>query len=130
MWQNLCGAKGPDKGKLIPPLPSRLLTEDDLKSFYEVMKISSDAPVARLPDTGLKRKSGYLGGLDTQQYGRGKRAREVCLNDLYIIFLNISSSAHAVSIHFYGDYAMYIISPECICSSLMLWFFASVGALV
>lgn len=84
-WQNLCGAKGPDKGKLMPPLPPRLLTDDDLKSFYEVMKISFDAPASSvLPDPGLKRKSGYLGGLDTQQYGRGKRAREVCL------FLNIS----------------------------------------
>lgn len=77
VWQNLYGGKGLDKSKQIPPLPSRLLTDDDLKSFYEVMKIS-EVPASRvLPDPGMKRKSGYLGGLDTQQYGRGKRAREV-----------------------------------------------------
>ncbi|TKY54110.1 Chromatin structure-remodeling complex protein SYD [Spatholobus suberectus] len=40
------------------------------------MKIS-DVPKCEVESSGVKRKSGYLGGLDTQQYGRGKRAREV-----------------------------------------------------
>lgn len=71
-WQNLFGGKTQEK---IPPLPCRLLTEEDLKSFYEVM---IDAPTSSvLPDSGMKRKGGVLGGLDTQHYGRGKRAREV-----------------------------------------------------
>ncbi|KAH6812953.1 P-loop containing nucleoside triphosphate hydrolases superfamily protein [Perilla frutescens var. frutescens] len=76
-WQNLCGAKGTDKSKHIPPLPSRLLTDDDLKSFYEVMKISEAPSSSVLPDPGMKKKTSCIGGLDTQQYGRGKRAREV-----------------------------------------------------
>ncbi|EPS74605.1 hypothetical protein M569_00150, partial [Genlisea aurea] len=77
-WQNVLGVKGSDKWKSMPPpLPSRLLTEDDLKSFYEVMNISETPASVILPNAGVKRKSGILGGLDTQQYGRGKRAREV-----------------------------------------------------
>ncbi|GAV63394.1 SNF2_N domain-containing protein/Helicase_C domain-containing protein [Cephalotus follicularis] len=60
-----------------PPLPSRLVTDDDLKAFCEAMKIF-DVPKAEVvSNVGVRRKSGYLGGLDTQQYGRGKRAREV-----------------------------------------------------
>ena len=62
----------------IPPFPSRLVTDDDLKNFYEAMKIS-DVPKSVMPSGGVKRKGEYLGGLDTQQYGRGKRTREVCL---------------------------------------------------
>lgn len=81
-WQNLFGGKVSEK---IPPLPSRLLTEEDLKSFYEVM---IDAPTSSvLPDAGMKRKGGYLGGLDTQHYGRGKRAREVNLYEFCSIIL-------------------------------------------
>ncbi|KAL0435435.1 UNVERIFIED_CONTAM: Chromatin structure-remodeling complex protein SYD [Sesamum radiatum] len=76
-WENMFGGKGSDKCKQIPPLPSRLLTDDDLKSFYEVMKISEAPTPGVLPNAGMKRKSGSLGGLDTQHYGRGKRAREV-----------------------------------------------------
>lgn len=58
-------------------LPSRLLTEDDLKPFCEAMKISDTPAPAVVSTLGVKRKSEYLGGLDTQHYGRGKRAREV-----------------------------------------------------
>ncbi|KAK4419537.1 Chromatin structure-remodeling complex protein SYD [Sesamum alatum] len=76
-WENMFGGKGSEKCKQIPPLPSRLLTDDDLKSFYEVMKISEAPTPGVLPNAGMKRKSGSLGGLDTQHYGRGKRAREV-----------------------------------------------------
>lgn len=36
-------------------------------------------------NVGVKRKGGALGGLDTQRYGRGKRAREVCLSYLILI---------------------------------------------
>lgn len=57
-------------------MPSRLVTDDDLKPFYEAMKIY-ELPNAVVTSVGVKRKTGYLGGLDTQQYGRGKRAREV-----------------------------------------------------
>ncbi|KAJ0987238.1 hypothetical protein J5N97_005594 [Dioscorea zingiberensis] len=52
------------------PIPSRLVMEEDLKAFYKAMMIYET------PHVGVKRKN-ELGGLDTQQYGRGKRAREV-----------------------------------------------------
>nr|GLL31664.1 chromatin structure-remodeling complex protein SYD isoform X2 [Ipomoea trifida] len=74
-WKKLCSEKGAENSESVPPLPSRLLTEEDLKSFYEAMKIS-DTPTV-IPSTAVKRKGQYVGGLDTQHYGRGKRAREV-----------------------------------------------------
>ncbi|KAG1358761.1 hypothetical protein COCNU_08G002070 [Cocos nucifera] len=52
-------------------MPSRLVTDEDLKPFYKAMMIFESSNV------NVKRKGEYLGGLDTQQYGRGKRAREV-----------------------------------------------------
>lgn len=70
-------------GSDIPQLPARLVTDEDLKQFYEAMKIS-DVPKAEVESSGVKRKGGYIGGLDTQHYGRGKRAREVCLYALFI----------------------------------------------
>ncbi|XP_019163693.1 PREDICTED: chromatin structure-remodeling complex protein SYD isoform X2 [Ipomoea nil] len=76
VWKKLCSEKGAENSESVPPLPSRLLTEEDLKPFYEAMKISDDTPTV-IPSTGVKRKGQYLGGLDTQHYGRGKRAREV-----------------------------------------------------
>lgn len=63
---------------LMVPLPPRLVTDDDLKNFYEAMKIY-EVPKDAVVSSGVKRKSGHVGGLDTQHYGRGKRAREVCL---------------------------------------------------
>ena len=45
--------------------------------IYEAMKISEAPPQVVASNSGMKRKSDYLGGLDTRQYGRGKRAREV-----------------------------------------------------
>lgn len=76
-WKKLCSEKGAENSESVPQLPSRLLTEDDLKPFYEAMKITETPTV--IPTTGVKRKGQYLGGLDTQHYGRGKRAREVSL---------------------------------------------------
>ncbi|XP_031493485.1 chromatin structure-remodeling complex protein SYD [Nymphaea colorata] len=69
-WRKLLQAQGKDISELLQ-MPSRLVTEDDLKPFYQAMKIyeSSNAPV--------KQKGEYLAVCDTQQYGRGKRAREV-----------------------------------------------------
>ncbi|KAF3796912.1 Chromatin structure-remodeling complex protein [Nymphaea thermarum] len=69
-WRKLLQAQGKDISELLQ-MPSRLVTEDDLKPFYQAMKIyeSSNAPV--------KQKGEYLAICDTQQYGRGKRAREV-----------------------------------------------------
>ncbi|KAK7363636.1 hypothetical protein VNO77_05786 [Canavalia gladiata] len=75
-WKKLVLGQATDGSDLILPLPSRLVTDEDLKQFYEAMKIS-DVPKGGVESNGVKRKSGYLGGLDTQQYGRGKRAREV-----------------------------------------------------
>ncbi|CAH9083032.1 unnamed protein product [Cuscuta epithymum] len=75
-WKKVCSEKGVEYSESIPPLPSRLVTEEELYPFYEAMKISQ-APPSVIPSTGVKRKSQYLGGLDTQHYGRGKRAREV-----------------------------------------------------
>lgn len=60
------------------PIPSRLVTEDDLKLLYETMKLNDVPMVAKESTVGMKRKDGSMGGLDTHQYGRGKRAREVC----------------------------------------------------
>lgn len=63
----------------IPPIPSRLVTEDDLKLLYETMK-SNDVPmVAKKSNVGMRRKRGAVEGFDShQQYGRGKRIKEVC----------------------------------------------------
>ncbi|XP_027916125.1 chromatin structure-remodeling complex protein SYD [Vigna unguiculata] len=75
-WNKLVHGQTADGSDLIPPPPARLVTDEDLKQFYEAMKIS-DVPKVVVESSGVKRKGGYLGGLDTQQYGRGKRAREV-----------------------------------------------------
>ncbi|XP_065863549.1 chromatin structure-remodeling complex protein SYD isoform X2 [Euphorbia lathyris] len=77
-WKTLLMAQGVNVSELLPPLPSRLVTDDDLKSFSEVMKLSEDVPKAEaVSNVGLKRKGQSAGGLDTRHYGRGKRAREV-----------------------------------------------------
>nr|KJB33147.1 hypothetical protein B456_006G257000 [Gossypium raimondii] len=76
-WKKLVCGSEMDCSKPLPPLPPRLVTDDDLKEFYEAMKLY-DTPKTELQpnNIGSKRK-GSLGGLDTQQYGRGKRQREV-----------------------------------------------------
>ncbi|CAL9188699.1 unnamed protein product [Musa hybrid cultivar] len=68
-WQRLI--QGSTDGLNPLAMPSRLVTDEDLKPFYKAMMIHES------PNVSMKRKSEYLGGLDTQQYGRGKRAREV-----------------------------------------------------
>ncbi|XP_026439819.1 chromatin structure-remodeling complex protein SYD-like isoform X2 [Papaver somniferum] len=72
VWQKLVhGSEKADPTACLP-MPSRLVTDEDLKAFVEAMQAYEDA------NAGLKRKSEYTaGGLDTQYYGRGKRAREV-----------------------------------------------------
>ncbi|KAI9115171.1 hypothetical protein K1719_014184 [Acacia pycnantha] len=76
-WKKLILGQAADSSDLIFPLPpSRLVTDDDLTNFYEAMKIY-EVPKDAVVSSGVKRKGGYLGGLDTQHYGRGKRAREV-----------------------------------------------------
>ncbi|CAA2954335.1 chromatin structure-remodeling complex SYD [Olea europaea subsp. europaea] len=75
-WQNLFSEKVVENSSL-PPLPSRLLVDDDLKLFYKAMKISEVPNSGVGSNVAIKRKSGSIGGLDTQHYGRGKRAREV-----------------------------------------------------
>lgn len=77
-WKNLVRGQGIDSSEPVLPLPSRLVTDDDLKAFYEFMKKHDVPKDAEPPSLGGKRKRGYLGSLDTQHYGRGKRAREVC----------------------------------------------------
>lgn len=67
-----------DSSEPLSPLPSRLVTDDDLKVFCEAMKLNDVPKAGVVSSGGVKRKSESLGGLDTQQYGRGKRAREVC----------------------------------------------------
>ncbi|GMP88120.1 hypothetical protein CsSME_00040216 [Camellia sinensis var. sinensis] len=77
MWKMVLG-QGKDGSEPIPPLPSsRLLTFDELKPFYEAMKISDVSNPRVVSTVGAKRKGESLGGLDTRHYGRGKRAREV-----------------------------------------------------
>lgn len=68
-WQKM--AVGETKEGQEPlPMPSRLVTEEDLKPLYRAM-VAYEASTA-----GVKRK-GDAASLDTQHYGRGKRAREV-----------------------------------------------------
>ncbi|KAM5569108.1 hypothetical protein ABKV19_016562 [Rosa sericea] len=76
-WRKLACVQGKDGSESLPPLPSRLVTEDDLKEFYEAMKIYEVPKTGVVSNVGIKRKGQSLGGLDTQRYGRGKRAREV-----------------------------------------------------
>ncbi|XP_052116747.1 chromatin structure-remodeling complex protein SYD isoform X1 [Arachis duranensis] len=75
-WKKLVSGPATDGSEPIPTLPSRLVTDEDLKQFYEAMKIF-DVSKDEVASNGIKRKSGTPGGLDTQHYGRGKRAREV-----------------------------------------------------
>uniref|UniRef100_A0ACD5V8R8 Uncharacterized protein n=1 Tax=Avena sativa TaxID=4498 RepID=A0ACD5V8R8_AVESA len=56
-------------------IPSRLVSDDDLKPFCHAMKIYESSNVKSVKVN--VRKKGELGGLDTKHYGRGKRAREV-----------------------------------------------------
>ncbi|XXG52543.1 hypothetical protein AAC387_Pa03g0846 [Persea americana] len=70
LWQNIQG-QSQDASEPVPPMPPRLVTDEDLKAFYQAMQIYEES------NAGVKRKTEYLGDLDTQQYGRGKRAREV-----------------------------------------------------
>ncbi|GJY42122.1 hypothetical protein Tco_0429392, partial [Tanacetum coccineum] len=61
----------------VPGLTSDQLSQTLLVT-YNNMKTSSEAEVPKpvvVPGIGGKRK-GELGSLDTQHYGRGKRARE------------------------------------------------------
>ncbi|XP_017245995.2 chromatin structure-remodeling complex protein SYD isoform X2 [Daucus carota subsp. sativus] len=76
-WKVALGGSA-NSSELSHTLPSRLVAAEELKAFSEAMKIY-DAPTSVTVSNvgGIKRKSGYLGGLDTQHYGRGKRAREV-----------------------------------------------------
>ncbi|KAI5349601.1 hypothetical protein L3X38_002490 [Prunus dulcis] len=76
-WRKLACVQGMDGSETLPPLPSRLVTDDDLKEFCEVMKVYEVPKTGEVSNVGVKRKGGALGGLDTQRYGRGKRAREV-----------------------------------------------------
>lgn len=77
-WRKLVWGQGIDGSEPLPPLPSRLVTDDDLKAFCKAMKVY-DVPKAGVsPNVGVKRKGECLGALDTHQYGRGKRTREVC----------------------------------------------------
>nr|CAD1826728.1 unnamed protein product [Ananas comosus var. bracteatus] len=80
LWQKLVQGSCTD-GSAPLSMPSRLVTEEDLKPFYKAMKIhevpNTNASANVNSNTSVKRKGENLGGLDTQQYGRGKRAREV-----------------------------------------------------
>ncbi|CAM8911859.1 unnamed protein product [Rhodiola kirilowii] len=71
-WRKLMSGRGVD----VPPLPSRLVTDDELKPFCEAMKKYEVPQTGETSHDGTKRK-GDSRGLDTQHYGRGKRAREV-----------------------------------------------------
>lgn len=83
-WARLVHGREKDDSKPLPPLPPRLVTDNDLKEFYEAMKVYEASNSGMTSTNGAKRKSGYAGSLDTEQYGRGKRAREVCLFSLHL----------------------------------------------
>ncbi|XP_068662670.1 chromatin structure-remodeling complex protein SYD-like isoform X2 [Aristolochia californica] len=71
VWQKIEQEQSKDGSESSPLMPSRLVTDEDLKALYNAMEIYEASNI------GVKCKNEYLGGLDTQQYGRGKRAREV-----------------------------------------------------
>ncbi|KAG7018651.1 Chromatin structure-remodeling complex protein SYD, partial [Cucurbita argyrosperma subsp. argyrosperma] len=74
-WKKLVPGHG--SSDPVSSMPSRLVTYDDLKVFYETMKITEGVTKAgEVAHVGVKRKSDP-GSLDTIHYGRGKRAREV-----------------------------------------------------
>jgi hypothetical protein len=108
-WKKLVLGHETDGSDVIPPpLPPRLVTDDDLKQFNEAMKIYDEVPKGDVESNGVKRKRGALGGLDTQHYGRGKRAREVVflfyLFELFcqlyfLYFLSIVINHHRIYIH-------------------------------
>ncbi|KAJ9181978.1 hypothetical protein P3X46_006019 [Hevea brasiliensis] len=79
IWRSSLLGQGFDGTEPVPPLTSRLVTDDDLKAFYEVMNLYEvpKAGVVSNSNVGLKPKGRNLWGIDTLQYGRGKRAREV-----------------------------------------------------
>ncbi|PIA44610.1 hypothetical protein AQUCO_01700300v1 [Aquilegia coerulea] len=70
-WKKVVQEPGEIGSDSLPTMPSRLVTDDELKEFCKAMQVYEDSNV------GLKRKNDKLGGLDIQHYGRGKRAREV-----------------------------------------------------
>ncbi|KAF8402056.1 hypothetical protein HHK36_013008 [Tetracentron sinense] len=61
-WQKLVQGQEKDCSLPLPSMPSRLVTGDDLNAFCKAMQIYE------VSNVGEKRKSEYLGGLDTQQY--------------------------------------------------------------
>ncbi|KAJ6800851.1 chromatin structure-remodeling complex protein SYD [Iris pallida] len=69
VWQRLIQG-GTKDGLDSVPIPSRLVTEEDLQPLYKAMTMYEAS------SAGVKRK-GEQSSLDTQHYGRGKRAREV-----------------------------------------------------
>lgn len=69
-------------------LPSRLVTDDDLKPFCHAMKVYETSNVKTVKVN--VRKKGEIGGLDTQHYGRGKRAREVSCTLSFSVSFNCS----------------------------------------
>lgn len=85
-WAKLVHGREKDDSKPLPPLPPRLVTDNDLKEFYEAMKVYEVSNSGMTSTNGAKRKPGYAGSLDTEHYGRGKRAREVCLFSLFLKF--------------------------------------------
>ncbi|XP_052312579.1 chromatin structure-remodeling complex protein SYD isoform X11 [Populus trichocarpa] len=76
-WKSLLSGQGMDALEPLPPLPSRLVTDDDLKALYEAMKLYDMPKAGAESNAGAKRKGQHVGGLDAKHYGRGKRAREV-----------------------------------------------------
>ncbi|CAI0466634.1 unnamed protein product [Linum tenue] len=76
IWKKLLAGQGANVPESLPPLPSRLVSDDDLKSFFEKIKLYDVPKDDGVPSIGTKRK-GQSQGLDFQHYGRGKRAREV-----------------------------------------------------
>lgn len=68
IWQKLIQGRNGD-GQDPLPMPSRLVTDDDLEPLYQILRISEASAAS------VKRKGDI--SLDTQHYGRGKRAREV-----------------------------------------------------
>ncbi|CAI0627012.1 unnamed protein product [Linum tenue] len=76
IWKKLLAGQGADVPEPLPPMPSRLVSDDDLTSFFEKIKLYDVPKDDEAPSIGTKRK-GQSQGLDFQHYGRGKRAREV-----------------------------------------------------
>ncbi|KAF2287717.1 hypothetical protein GH714_002427 [Hevea brasiliensis] len=77
IWRSSLLGQGFDGTEPVPPLTSRLVTDDDLKAFYEVMNLYEvpKAGVVSNSNVGLKPKGRNLWGLEYSAVWKGKTSQ-------------------------------------------------------